>query len=150
MGLSFKQIVIDRFRTKPLIALTRFHIYHVIYLVLFLWHTSFKVVLWGKMILLEKREIWTDLFSFSGSFWTVEFGWGIKSITHFQYFLKSKFIYSLCIYITTANKFSCLAKPKKPHFTATKYSFLWQWKKRCEIYLKMKRVNGVLFSSWGF
>ena len=34
------------------------------------------------------------------------------------------------IYNTTTNKFSCLLKPKKPHFTATKYSFLMAIKEK--------------------
>ena len=45
----------------------------------------------------------------------------------FSLFLQKMYTFDVnfnFIYNTTTNKFSCLLKPKKPHFTATKYSFL--------------------------
>ena len=119
---------------------------------------------WWLLHLLE-RFFWPNsFFPFSIGFCAIlfsllnfEFLSSVEEQTqsqNFQYLLKSKnlpYLHFICS--TTANKFSCLLKPKKPHFTATKYSFLFLMaieEKKVWNLFEMKRVNGVLFSSWGF
>ena len=85
---------------------------------------------WWLLHLLERFFFWFTSF-FSHFLFSILNCWvQLKNKINrtFSMFFKVKiyfyldFIYSS----TTANKFSCLLKPKKPHFTATKYSFLWQ------------------------
>ena len=79
---------------------------------------------------IDKNEMYSLLrsaFEAKGGFVNDGAIWDQINRTFSMFFKVKIYFYLNFIYSsTTANKFSCLLKPKKPHFTATKYSFLWQ------------------------